>query len=420
MVAVLLLAAIVQSSLSRRSSERGLDRLNARLDEHLLRADKLGERFGEIGLEQQKGAHEIRETLSERFSALRESFEQRNAEAQKQIHEGIVVGSDRAQKQVAEHLTRSTEDLVKRMEALTRATDERLKEISGQVDQRLAAGFEKTNETFSQVISRLALIDEAQKKITELSSNVVSLQQVLSDRSSRGAFGEVQLKALVSNVLPQASYALQHTLSNGRRVDCMLFLPEPTGSLAVDSKFPLDNYRRKSDPQAAEDVRKTAERDFARDVQIHIDDVASKYIIEGETAGGAILFIPAEAVFADIHGSYPELVERAHRAHVWMASPTTLMAILTTASAVIKDAETRQQVHIIQEHLRLLAKDFQRFQTRMGDLARHIDMAYRDVEQVHVSAKKIAGRFYKIEKLELGEGEQRELPLPEGTDEPEA
>lgn len=377
-----------------------LERLDARLDEQGKRGDSLAVRVEESSKAQVEGV-----------GRLRESFEQRQGETQKSLLDSLVGGVDRVQKQLAEGQARNTEDLVKRMEALTKATDERLKEISGQVERRLSEGFEKTNKTFADIQERLALIDDAQKKITELSTNVVSLQRVLADRTSRGAFGEVQLEALVRNVLPEKAFQMQYVLGNGKRVDCMLFLPPPTGSVPIDSKFPLENYRRKVDPDAADEARRQAERDFARDVQIHIDAVAGKYLIPGETAEGAILFIPAEAVFAEIHAHHSDLVEKAQRQRVWMASPTTLMAILTTAAAVIKDSETREQVHLIQEHLSVLSKDFERFEDRMGALARHIGQANDDVGRVQTSARKLTSRFRKIEKLELGEEGQKDLPL---------
>jgi DNA recombination protein RmuC len=286
---------------------------------------------------------------------------------------------------------------------LTHTTDERLKEISGQVEQRLAAGFEKTTATFTDIIKRLALIDEAQKKITELSTNVMSLQEILADKRSRGAFGEVQLTALLRNVLPEAHFAVQHSLENGKRADCILFLPEPTGNIVIDAKFPLENYRRMLDKHITELDRRAAEQQFRIDIRKHIQDIAEKYIIPGVTADGAMMFIPAEAIFAEIHANYPDLVEESQRARVWLVSPTTMMAILTTARAVLKDAATRKQVNIIQEHLRFLAKDFDRFQKRMDNLAKHIVQAHDDVKDVQISAEKITNRFGKIEKVEIAE-----------------
>jgi len=295
----------------------------------------------------------------------------------------------------------SVASFTKSNQELQEILQKRLSEISGQVEQRLDKGFEKTTETFTDVVKRLALIDEAQKRITELSDNVVSLQEVLTDKRSRGAFGEVQMAGLISNIMPAGSYALQHSLSNGTRVDCMMFLPDPSGHIAIDSKFPLDSFQKMMDDEAASTERAKAEKQFRLDIKKHIKDIAAKYIIENETADGAIMFIPAEAVFAEIHAHQPQLVTEAQRMRVWMVSPTTLMAVLTTARAVLKDSATRKQVHVIQEHLVVLAKDFERFRQRMGNLSKHIQQANKDVEEVHISAHKISSRFEKIEQVEL-------------------
>ncbi len=279
-----------------------------------------------------------------------------------------------------------------------------LGDIGGRVDQRLAEGFEKTTETFGRVLSHLARIDEAQKRITELSSNVVSLKEILGDKRSRGALGETQLAALVRNLMPEGSFSLQHTLSNGTRVDCLLRLPAPTGDVPIDAKFPLESYRQMTDGGQPERERQLAAQRFRQDVRRHVEAIAGKYLLPGETADGAVMFIPAEAVFAEIHARFPELVEESHRRRVWMASPTTLMAILTTALAVLKDDATRRQVHVIRAHLRDLADDFVRFQQRMDSLARHIAQAHQDVDQVATSARRISGRFERIERVEI-EGE---------------
>ena len=253
------------------------------------------------------------------------------------------------------------------------------------------------------------LIDDAQKKITELSSNVVSLQEVLADKRSRGAFGEVQLNALIRNVIPEQHFALQHTLSNGKVADCALFLPKPTGTVIIDSKFPLESYRKMTDNLIADTDRQLAERQFKQDIKKHIKDIHSKYLIEHETSDGAIMFIPAEAVFAEIHGHHADLVEFANKQRIWLASPTTLMAILTTARAVLKDEATREQVHIIQAHLSALAEDFSRFRLRFNNLAKHIDQAAVDVKQIHTSADKISNRFEKIEQVELNQAKVESL-----------
>lgn len=344
---------------------------------------------------------DFRESLNQNFSTNRAQLDKRQLETLSILQDSVQKNMGATREEIAKTLSRHTDELGKRVDKLTDNTNERLKEISGQVDKRLTEGFEKTQATFGDVVKRLALIDVAQKKITELSSNVVSLQDILADRKSRGAFGEVQLSALIRNMLPEKNFSFQHTLSNGMRVDCMLFLPEPTGNVAIDSKFPLETYQRMLTLQQNPVECRQAEQQFRRDIKKHIDDIASKYIIPGETADGAVMFIPAEAVFAEIHANYSDLVTAAHQARVWLASPTTMMAIINTARAVLKDAATREQIHVIQEHLQALAKDFDRFQQRMDKLATHIDQAHQDVKQVHTSAKKITSRFNKIEKVEL-------------------
>jgi DNA recombination protein RmuC len=309
---------------------------------------------------------------------------------------------------------RKSEEVVQtQIEKLIAANNERLEKIGEKVEQRLDKGFKETTHVFSDVLKRLALIDKAQEKIAELSGNVVSLQEVLSDKRSRGAFGEIQLQSLVSNVMPDGSYTLQETLPGGVRADCVLELPQPTGRICIDSKFPLESYQRMADPHTGDADRAAAERQFRQDIKKHIKDIASKYIIPGETSDGAVMFIPAEAVFAEIHGRYPDLVEEAQRARVWLTSPTTMMAVLTTCSAVLKVAATRQQVHIIRDHLVALSQDFTRFQTRMDKLATHIRQAHEDAGQVQTSARKITSRFGKIEQVDLGKDATGQLDSPE-------
>jgi len=363
--------------------------------------NKLTERVSELQSTQERRMGELTNHLSDRLNKHRESFDARQLESLKTQQENLTQGMSEVRKQVTGALVQNGDELGKRVDALTRSTDERLKAISGQVDKRLNEGFEKTTATFTDVVKRLALIDEAQKKITELSGNVVSLQEVLADKRSRGAFGEVQLASLVRNVMPENSFSFQHTLNNSTRVDCMLFLPEPSGDIGIDSKFPLESYKKMTDIGLAEADRQLAEKQFKKDIKKHVSDIAGKYIIPGETSDGAVMFIPAEAIFAEIHSHHYELVEEAQRARVWLVSPTTLMAVLTTARAVLKDSATRKQVHLIQDHLVALSKDFSRFQTRMDSLSRHIEQASKDVDDVNTSAKKISSRFEKIERVEM-------------------
>ena len=347
---------------------------------------------------------ELYRLLKEQQSELHEArarFDQHQLISLATLQESLQKSMQEIRNQLELTLNQQSQSINVSLDKLTQATQERLREISGQVDKRLTEGFEKTTATFTDVMKRLTIIDEAQKKITELSTNVVSLQEVLSDKKTRGAFGEVQLNAIIRNVIPEAHFKLQHEFSNGKRVDCLLLLPEPTGNIAIDSKFPLETYKQLMNTAATDPARLQLEKQFKIDIRHHIQEIAKKYIIPGETSDGAVMFIPAEAIFAEIHAYHPDVIETAHQARIWLVSPTTMMAILTTARAVLKDAATRKQVHIIQEHLVMLGKDFERFQDRMDNLAKHIDQAQADVEQVHQSSKKISGRFNKIEKVDL-------------------
>ncbi len=363
--------------------------------------EKQLESQSDVKLYFQQNLSDFKEALSKDAFSQREAFGERQLESLKLIQDSIQKHMQDLRVQIVTTLNNQSHHIEKHMNKLTQENNQRLREINQQVEKRLAEGFEKTTATFSDVLKRLALIDEAQKKITELSGNVVSLQEVLADKRSRGAFGEVQLSALIRNIIPESNFALQKNLSNGKRADCILFLPDPTGNIVIDAKFPLESFQKMASLEVQDANRKTLEQQFRQDIKKHINDIASKYIIEGETSDGAMMFIPAEAIFAEIHGHYPELVEYAQKNRVWLASPTTMMAVLTTARAVLKDADTRKQVHVIQEHLSFLATDFSRFQKRMDDLSRHIQQANNDIQNVHTSAKKISSRFKKIEKVEL-------------------
>tara|TARA_R110000737_G_scaffold30888_1_gene49372 strand:+ start:34 stop:1494 length:1461 start_codon:yes stop_codon:yes gene_type:complete len=372
---------------------------------------KLLRQHGEQGEKQAQQLHGHSEQLKKTLYEHHLAFSDNQRKGSEQLTTQLTATAKFGREEMAKSLHLSSEQMAKRIDELTVSTDNRLKDISGQVEKRLADGFEKTTKTFNDILQRLALIDDAQKKITELSSNVVSLQEVLSDKRSRGAFGEVQLNALIRNVLPEQHFSLQHTLSNGKIADCILFLPEPTGNVVVDSKFPLESYKKMADNTLGEFERKAAERQFKLDIKKHINDISDKYLIEKETADGAVMFIPAEAIFAEIHAHHSDLVDYANKKRVWLASPTTLMAILTTARSVLKDEATRKQIHVIQAHLSHLSADFSRFRGRFANLAKHIDQAASDVKQIHTSADKISSRFEKIEQVELKPEEKDSVAL---------
>lgn len=263
----------------------------------------------------------------------------------------------------------------------------------GDLDLRIDAGLREAREGHAELRSRLAVIDAAQAQLAGLAREVVGLEALLGDTRARGAFGEVQLEILLANVLPAAFYSLQHTLGNGTRVDCLLLLPEPTGRLAVDAKFPLDNYRRAVDPALTPEAREQALRQLKADLRGHVDAIAGKYIVPGETAGGAVMFLPAESLFAELHARMPEVVDYAHRRDVWIASPTTLFAILHTVAGLIRDARTRAQEGQIRDALAALALDVARFEQRLEGLARHYRQLGGDLEELHASGRRLAQRL---------------------------
>lgn len=369
---------------------------------------KLLRQHSEQGEKQSQTLFESRHQLSKLLHEHQNIFNENQLKAIDQLTEHLNKTAQSNRDELTKSMQLSSDNMAKRIDELTLSTDNRLKEINTQVEKRLAEGFEKTTKTFNDILQRLALIDDAQKKITELSTNVVSLQEVLADKRSRGAFGEVQLTALIRNVLPEQHFSLQHTLSNGKIADCLLMLPKPTGNVVIDSKFPLESYKKMADNMLGEHDRKAAERQFKLDIKKHINDISDKYLIDKETSDGAIMFIPAEAIFAEIHAHQSDLVDYANKKRVWLASPTTLMAILTTSRSVLKDEETRKQIHIIQAHLSSLSEDFGRFRSRFNNLAKHIDQAANDVKQIHTSADKISNRFDKIESVELDMVEEKQ------------
>ena len=374
--------------------------------------NRLGDRLGTASADASEKlragvAQELQQTR-DAMQALQlsqsQSLSQTREMVLEKLHQTLAEQGKAEQELIQSTMRNATLQLTSSIEALTKTVDGRLEQIVGKVSERLDEGFKKTNETFVSVMARLATIDEAQKKIDGLTSNVVSLQELLGDKRSRGAFGEVQLEALVRNILPVSAYEMQHCLPNGTRVDCALFLPEPTGTVAVDSKFPLENYHRMYEIGISEAERLLAQKQFKADVRKHVDDIAAKYIIANVTSDGAVMFVPAEAVFAEIHAYHPDIVDYAMSRRVWVVSPTTLMAVLNTARAVLKDVETRKQVHIIKDELGKLGKEFGRFDQRMKKLADHIRQAHEDALDVHTTSQKISRRFAAIEKVEL-EGE---------------
>ncbi len=282
--------------------------------------------------------------------------------------------------------------------------DGRLRLMNEKVNERLDQNFEKTNKTFNSVLQSLTRIDEAQKKIDHLSTDIVSLQSVLTDKKSRGVFGEVNLKHIMSNVFGENNdkiYRLQYTLSNGLTADCMLFAPSPLGNVAIDSKFPLENYQRMVDKNSDKITRELAEKNFKLDMKKHIDDISKKYIIPNETSDQAILFLPAEAVFAEINAYHNEIIDYAYKKRVWITSPTTLISTLTTIQVIIKNMERDKYTSVIHRELNLLSEEFKRYKDRWDKLSRSIETVNKDVKDIHNTTEKITKRFNSISDVKI-------------------
>lgn len=285
--------------------------------------------------------------------------------------------------------------------------DERLLQVTKSVGEGLQQSTTKTTETLTDLRERLAKIDVAQQKISALSEQVVSLQEVLSNKQARGAFGEIQLNDLVTSTLPPSAYEFQVVLGNQKRADCVLKLPNPPGTIIIDSKFPLESYHALR--VASNDREKVeAERFFKASVLKHIKDISDKYIIPGETAESALMFLPSEAIYAELHANFTEVVETSYRAKVWIVSPTTLMATLNTVRAILKDAKMREMAGVIQKEVGTLTEDIGRLDGRIDSLSRHFKQANEDIDGIKVSSGKIAKRIQRIEDIQLGEEEHAE------------
>ncbi len=295
---------------------------------------------------------------------------------------------------------------------LSERQDQRLILMNEKVNERLDQNFEKTNKTFSNVLERLSKIDEAQKKIDSLSSDIVSLQGILTDKKTRGIFGEVNLKHILSSVFGERNnsiYRLQYSLPNGTIADSILFAPEPLGTIAIDSKFPLENYRNMVDKNISRVEREKYEKLFKADVKKHIDAISSKYIIPGVTSDQAIMFLPAEAIFAEINAYHSDIIDYAYKRRVWITSPTTLISTLTVIQMLLKNIERDKYTSVIHEELNKLGVEFGRYKDRWDKLSRSIETVSRDVNDIHTTTEKITKRFNSISRVELDKEKLEEL-----------
>lgn len=289
---------------------------------------------------------------------------------------------------------------------LNERVESRLLMINEKVNERLDQNFEKTNKTFMSVIERLSKIDEAQKKIETLSTDIVGLQSILTDKKTRGIYGEVNLKHILASVFGEKNdgiYRLQYTLSTGVIADSVLFAPEPLGTICIDSKFPLEHYQLMVDRKISQERRDNYLKMFRLDMKKHIDAISSKYIIPGETTDQAILFLPAEAIFAEVNAYHSDIINYAYKKRVWITSPTTLISTLTVIEMIIKNLERDKYSSIIHEELNKLGLEFARYKERWDKLVRSIQTVNKDVENVSITTEKISKKFQSINKVEVVE-----------------
>ncbi len=289
---------------------------------------------------------------------------------------------------------------------LTRTLDERLDMVGQRLGHGLTETSERTDKSLRQLHERLAVIDAAQANITALSAEMISLKDILSNKQARGAFGQARMEAIIRDGMHASAYEFQPTLSNGTRPDCLIKLPENDVRVVVDAKFPLEafNAHKAAD---SEEARKQAEQRLRKDVRHHIKEISQKYLIAGETHETAIMFVPSESVYADLHEHFEDVIQKAHRAHVVIASPNILMLLVQTMQAIFKDARMREQAGLIQIEVMKLLDDVDRLRTRMIDLRKHFELANRDIQNLEVSSDKIVNRGNKIEQLELAESAER-------------
>ena len=306
------------------------------------------------------------------------------------------------QERLSGGLTHVSEAQAQSQTAMLQLMERRLAQVQEQMNENLHGSARRTAQSLGDLQQRLQSIDKAQENITKLSGDVLSLQDILSNKQTRGAFGEIQLTDIVGKALPKDSYTLQATLSNGKRADCLIHLPNPPGPIAIDSKFPLEAYEQLRRADTQEQLTRAAQQ-LRLSLRKHIKDISEKYIIEGETADGALMFLPSEAVYAELHANFPEVVRDGFAARVWIVSPTTCMATLNTMRAILKDARMQEQAGAIRKELGLLYADVDRLGSRVENLDRHFGQAAKDIADIKISADKAGRRARRLDNFDFEE-----------------
>jgi DNA recombination protein RmuC len=387
--------ALRQEELSRAVNER-LDRVS----------QHLGASIEETGRRSSDWLTQMMEIAAARQGELARAMDERLDRVSRHLGAGM----EDANRRTAEGLAQMVNASAQRQEVFIRAVNERLDRVSQNLGASVEETGHRTSDNLARLAERLAVIDDAQRNIAELSGRVVSLQDILANKQARGAFGQMRMEAIVEDGLPKGAYSFQPTLSNGRRPDCLIQLSASRAQLVVDAKFPLEAFEALR-AAADESARGQAQARVRRDVGRHIEDIAAKYFIPGETQDTALMFVPAESIYAELHDGFPDLIQKAHRERVVIVSPNMLMLAVQTMMAILKDVRTREQAGVIQREVGLLVGDVAQLAERVGEFQRRFGQLGPELDKIAAAAGRIAERGRRIEALEVEEGKDTGKPL---------
>lgn len=393
-ILLMLRAVLRQSS----QSAYQMASLGQRVDQLSSGQDQLGGSLNNVAQNQTIGQTQLTNLMEQRLGEVQLNLHENLAKVQRRTGENLAT----MQQQMADNLGAQQLKLQENLSDMQARTNRSLAELQEKMGQSLMGNAKQTATSLTALQERLATIDKAQDNITKLSGDVLSLQDILSNKQTRGAFGEIQLNDIVGKALPSDSYSLQHTLPNGKRADCLIHLPNPPGPIVIDSKFPLEAYEAMLASETEAEL-KAAVQLFKTSVKKHINDISDKYILEGETADGALMFLPSEAIYAELHSKFPDLVHFGFDARVWIVSPTTCMATLNTMRAILKDARMREQAGEIRKALKNLHRDVEIVGQRAGKLEVHLRQANEDVTGILTAATRAGKRAHKLDNFDFEE-----------------
>ena len=400
-VCVVIAAILMMLRAVLRQSAGSMQQMNAlaqRVDQLSSGQDQLGGSLTTVVQNQANGQNQITNLMEQRLGEVQLNLHENLSKVQRRTGENLAT----MQQQMADNLSAQQLKMQENLANMQMRTNQSLAELQEKMNQSLMGNAKQTATSLTQLQERLATIDKAQENITKLSGDVLSLQDILSNKQTRGAFGEIQLNDIVGKALPRDSYALQHTLPNGKRADCLIHLPNPPGPIVIDSKFPLEAYEAMLASETEAEL-KAGIQAFKTSVRKHINDIADKYIIEGETADGALMFLPSEAIYAELHSKFSDLVQEGFTKRVWIVSPTTCMATLNTMRAILKDARMREQAGEIRKALRNLHRDVELVGERAGKLETHLRQANEDVSGILTAASRAEKRAHKLDNFDFEE-----------------